>query len=131
MICANAFSASSYSKECNRAMAKLNCFLMLSSPEIINDTLPTDLSSGPHNTTSPVFRLMELISLASICCGLSLHDNSKVKVKSTTVTIDINLFMIVLPLNDLLNSGVWMGYGMGILKMRLLKVEILNGITIL
>src|SRR5687767_1397616 len=112
MICAKAFSASSYSKECNNAMAKLNCFFMRSSPEIINDTLPTLLSSGPHKTTSPVFKLMELISLASIGRALSLHDTSTaVIITRATVAFCISLFMIVIGLNGLLKvRNGWMSY---------------------
>jgi hypothetical protein len=81
----------------------LNCLAALSSPEIINDTLPTSLSSGPHKTTLPVFKLMELISLASIGRDLSLHDISTVQmITRTTVAFCLSLFMIVIGLNGLL-----------------------------
>lgn len=57
------FSASSYSNECNNAIASSKSFFTFSSQDVSNPTRPNSLSGGPHETRSPRLRPISSIAL--------------------------------------------------------------------
>ena len=81
---ANIFSASSYSKECNKAIARSKSSFVFSEHDVVKETVPNSLSGEPHTTTLPRLRFIELIASPGGAFVLSLQESVRSKVNKTT-----------------------------------------------
>src|SRR5258708_6504640 len=93
IIFAKTFSASSYSNECKSATARLKSFFTFFEQEMSNVTEPNCLSGGPHRTTSPLLRLIAIISPEDIFLFFILHDASTGKIRNNQYAFSGNFRM--------------------------------------
>src|ERR1043165_5410727 len=100
MIFAKTFSASSYSKECSRAMARLKSFFTFPEQDVSNSTDPNCLPGGPHTTTSPCLRLMASIISLEGAVSLGWHEENANKKRPKNTGGDVcNAFFILADYN--------------------------------
>src|SRR5882672_9202535 len=87
IIFANIFSASSYSKECSSATARLKSFEDFKEQLFSKLTEPKFLSGGPQETSSPLFRFKALISSTATVLSFVLQLPTRKKIKNKICSI--------------------------------------------